>query len=248
MLGTEVILGLFGDMFKQIWWAIPLAFVILFFMAKINKAEKKRNQERRAAKKIETKQKEKSEAETAKKLFEKFPDLKYVQNDMNTPNAVEELKQVSKKREYSPEEKKAWGAKQKELKDGLIEKGSNYELFVADHYRSKGYDVLEHGKEYGKLDKGIDLIAKKENEIIIIQCKNWKAGGKFTVDHAIVKEFIGNVATFLDKNAIYKDYIVKKIFAVSERVLDKSAMEFITANKQTIRYLHLPMKDSNPEG
>jgi hypothetical protein len=45
-----------------------------------------------------------------------------------------------------------------------------------------------------------------------------------------------------------QEALVKKIFAVSERVLDKSAMEFITANKQTIRYLHLPMKDSNPEG
>ena len=232
----------------SIWWVIPLAFIILFFMAKINKAEKERKQVNRLNKRKEAKQKEKSEVETAKKLFEKFPDLKYVQNDINLPTDIEEPKPVSKKREYSPEEKKAWGAKQKELKDGLIEKGSNYELFVAEHYRSKGYDVLEHGKEYGKLDKGIDLIAKKENEIIIIQCKNWKAGGKFTVDHAIVKEFIGNVATFLDKNAIYKDYIVKKIFAVSERVLDKSAMEFITANKQTIRYLHLPMKDSNPEG
>ena len=248
MLGQEAIFGAFGNMFMQTWWLWLLGGVFIVFKAKINKAEKQRNQERRAAKRKDTKQKEKSEVETAKKLFEKFPDLKYVQNDINTPIAIEEPKTVSKKREYSPEEKKAWGAKQKELKDGLIEKGSNYELFVADHYRSKGYDVLEHGKEYGKLDKGIDLIAKKDNEIIIIQCKNWRAGGKFSIDHAMVKEFIGNVATFLDKNSIYADYIVKKIYAISEPILDRSAIEFIMANKKTIRYLHLPMKDSNPEG
>lgn len=205
---TTALTGPIIKAFISIWWILPVAFVILFFKAKINKWEKEKKQENRLNKKKETKQKEKNEIET---------------------------------------EKKTWGDKKKEFKDGIIEKGSDYELFVADHYRSKGYDVLEHGKEYGKLDKGIDLIAKKDNEIIIIQCKNWRAGGKFTIDHTMVKEFIGNVATFLDKNAIYKDYIVKKIFAVSEKVLDKSAMEFITANKQTIRYLHLPMKDSNPE-
>jgi Holliday junction resolvase-like predicted endonuclease len=101
--------------------------------------------------------------------------------------------------------------------------------------------VLEHGKEYGKLDKGIDLIAKKEKEVIFIQCKNWKADGKVKIDHVKIKEFIGNVATFLEKNTVYKDYEVKRIFAVAEPILDKSAIEYIKANKNIVRYLHLPM-------
>lgn len=229
----------------NIWMIIAIAAIIviifMFYTVIIEglKTNKQKTEEEREKNKYESEQMAKRAIEKDA-LYNKIIDL---QN-----KTIEEPKQVSKKREYSSEEKKAYAIKQREFRENLTAKGRKYEAFVAEHFQELGYDVLEHGKEYGKLDKGIDLIAKKDNEIIIIQCKNWRAGGKFSVDHAIVKEFIGNVATFLDKNAIYKDYIVKKIFAVSERVLDKSAMEFITANKQTIRYLHLPMKDSNPEG
>jgi Holliday junction resolvase-like predicted endonuclease len=49
--------------------------------------------------------------------------------------------------------------------------GFVYEKFVGQILEDEGYEVNYNGLEKGWLDKGIDLIAKKGNEINFIQCK-----------------------------------------------------------------------------
>jgi len=60
-----------------------------------------------------------------------------------------------------------------------------FEYFIGEYYRQKDYSVVQG--EDGP-DGGIDLIAKKNGEKIIIQCKHWKA---YKVDVKIARELYG---------------------------------------------------------
>ncbi|MCZ8528615.1 restriction endonuclease [Alteromonas sp. PRIM-21] len=61
----------------------------------------------------------------------------------------------------------------------------NFEELVAEAYRRQGYRVTEGG--YGA-DGGIDLVLKKGDEIILVQCKQWKAQ---KVGVSVVREMFG---------------------------------------------------------
>ncbi|GHS86447.1 hypothetical protein FACS189487_00720 [Campylobacterota bacterium] len=54
-----------------------------------------------------------------------------------------------------------------------IEKGEKYERQIGAELQKEGYIVKYRGLERGKEDGGIDLIAKKDDEIMLVQCKNW---------------------------------------------------------------------------
>ena len=61
----------------------------------------------------------------------------------------------------------------------------NFEELVAEAYRRQGYRVTEGG--YGA-DGGIDLVLKKGDEKILVQCKQWKAQ---KVGVSVVREMFG---------------------------------------------------------
>lgn len=73
-------------------------------------------------------------------------------------------------------------------------KGKRYERKVSQYYRSKGYNVIEYGLEKGFNDEGIDVIAKKDNEILLIQCKNWK--GSKRIGEPMIQQFYGSTCFF----------------------------------------------------
>lgn len=49
--------------------------------------------------------------------------------------------------------------------------GLIYEKYVGQVLESEGFEVKYNGLEKGFLDKGIDLIASKDNQLFFIQCK-----------------------------------------------------------------------------
>jgi len=51
--------------------------------------------------------------------------------------------------------------------------GRDYEMYVGYSYEQKGYSIEYKGIIDGFEDLGRDIIAKKNNEICIIQCKRW---------------------------------------------------------------------------
>ena len=61
----------------------------------------------------------------------------------------------------------------------------NFEELVAEAYRRQGYRVTEGG--YGA-DGGIDLVLRKGEEIVLVQCKQWKAQ---KVGVSVVREMFG---------------------------------------------------------
>jgi restriction system protein len=62
----------------------------------------------------------------------------------------------------------------------------DFELLVGEGFRLKGYTVVENGG--GGADGGIDLSLKKDGEVFLVQCKQWRA---YKVSVSIVRELFG---------------------------------------------------------
>ena len=120
----------------------------------------------------------------------------------------------------------------------ILKKGHDFERYVAEHYKSIGYEVLLNGIIHGKKDNGIDIICNKNNELILIQCKNWKENSKYKVTHLILKAFIGCCSEYTSKNQILN----KKVefhFVTSNNILDTSAKKYL-AESTRLKYKMLP--------
>jgi len=128
-----------------------------------------------------------------------------------------------------------------QLKQEWIKKGKEYEKFVGKYFEKQGYFIKYNGIEKGKKDNSIDIIAMKKEEVIFIQCKNWKENGKYKISHKDIKAFIGDTHTFIKENSQYKNYKIKRLFVISGKILDKSAYAYIKEHQDTIRYLLLKM-------
>jgi hypothetical protein len=75
------------------------------------------------------------------------------------------------------------------------EVGRLYERFIGFQYESKGYDVLYFGILEGFDDMGRDLICKKGNETIIVQCKCWQH--EKTIHEKHINQLYGTCAKYL---------------------------------------------------
>ncbi len=113
-----------------------------------------------------------------------------------------------------------------------IEKGRVYEEYIAKKYRKKGYIVWEHGKEMGRADLGIDLVATKDNRVILIQCKNWSTHHQYKITTRDIKAFRTDGRDFLDKNFEYRDYDISLEFILSGDFIDKGAKVYIDVIKK----------------
>ncbi len=66
----------------------------------------------------------------------------------------------------------------------------DFELLVGEVFRMRGFTVLEN--DSGGADGGIDLVLKKEGEIFLVQCKQWRA---YKVSVTVVRELLGVMVT-----------------------------------------------------
>lgn len=80
-----------------------------------------------------------------------------------------------------------------------VERGMSFEKQVAKYFEDLDYKVDHRGLKYKKVDKGIDILAKKEDTYILIQCKNYAATTR--IKHNLVKEFNSNCFDFITKNS-----------------------------------------------
>ncbi len=76
--------------------------------------------------------------------------------------------------------------KTKDLADIKSMRWQQFEFLVGEYYRRKGYSVTEAGGN--SPDGGIDLVAQKNGEKIVVQCKHWKA---YKVDVKVARELYG---------------------------------------------------------
>ncbi len=111
-----------------------------------------------------------------------------------------------------------------------------YTEYIADHYRALGYSVTEYGKEYDVENNTIDLIVKKDDEVIFIQCKEWNKNNLHKIDDKDIKLLRIDTYDFLEKNPIFKTYKIKMRYILSENFIDSSAISYIDTCKDDIGY------------
>lgn len=118
------------------------------------------------------------------------------------------------------------------------EKGEQYELQILGYYKKQGYKVYPQGLIKGKADGGIDLIAHKDKETLLIQCKNW--------EHSQVKQehlriFLGDCTAYIEQNQkTLAKRSVRRVFITSCKNMDYGVKKFVEENNieyNIIRYL-----------
>ena len=129
--------------------------------------------------------------------------------------------------------------------------GKMYERYVGYLYEQKGFKVEYRGIEMGLKDGGIDLICRKNGEILLVQCKNWNMESTIYEKH--ICQLYG-ASRFYDKDSIQMEYSgslfadavwdrVTPVF-VSTTKLDNHAIE--VANKLGVKIENIPFDRTYP--
>lgn len=66
----------------------------------------------------------------------------------------------------------------------------DFELLVGEVFRMRGFTVIEN--DNGGADGGVDLVLRKEGEVFLVQCKQWRA---YKVPVNVVRELLGVMVT-----------------------------------------------------
>jgi restriction system protein len=111
--------------------------------------------------------------------------------------------------------------------------GDEYEKKVGKYYEEKGYIVDYNGLKKGLNDGGIDLICKNENEILLIQCKNWK---NWKVKHIHVKAFHSDSIKYIDENNLKNENVKLKYVVLNNQILHNSAIQIFRNRYYNCRY------------
>lgn len=107
--------------------------------------------------------------------------------------------------------------------------GRDYEMYIGYLYENKGFRIEYNGIIKKLEDLGRDLIAKKQNEILIIQCKNWSQEKEIHEKH--VFQLYGSVVLYKIQNPQAN---VKGVFITSTQ-LSSTAKDIATYLKIEIK-------------
>lgn len=72
--------------------------------------------------------------------------------------------------------------------------GRDYERYIGYFFENEGWDVIYHGIIEGVADAGRDLIASKNSQTLIIQCKRWSAEKQIHEKH--ISQLFGTVEEY----------------------------------------------------
>lgn len=128
--------------------------------------------------------------------------------------------------------------------------GRLYERYVGYLYEEKGYDVEYVGIFKGKEDLGRDLICKKNNEIVIVQCKRWSKFKRIYEKH--IFQFFGTVFKYTDENkgknvhAVF--YCTTKLSDLARRFANELDIELVENHKFDQQYPCIKCNISRVDG
>lgn len=144
---------------------------------------------------------------------------------------------ISLKNQIKELEKKLPKVYSKEEIENMKKAGDNFEIEVGKYFENAGFSVEYRGLELGVLDGGIDLIAKKDKTIFLIQCKYWKK--KDSITHNMIKEFYGNCNFYIDKHNLDRNHIVCIYVIANVNSLHFQAYNIFKEHYQKCRFLLL---------
>ncbi len=187
-------------------------------------------------------------------LLKLFPDLSEYVDDFDTISNLEKyntIREVKEDSDYSKlylskeeyEKLSIDDRNQKALNNYIKGKktnwqiGRDYELFCGQYYENRGWGVQFYGMEKKLEDLGRDLIAKKGNEVLIIQCKYW-AKSKLIHEKHILQLYATSYIEELTKNDLFTSY--KPVF-ITNTSLSETALKFAKVLK--VEVINLEMSD-----
>jgi len=122
--------------------------------------------------------------------------------------------------------------------------GNYYEEFISNKYLDYGYDIENRGIKESFNDGGLDIIAKKDNSIVLVQCKNWSMSNTYKINQKDLRAFVGDCFLYL-KDINLEGIKVSYHYIVShENILTKSAQIFLKENS-FIKFKCIPYESSN---
>ncbi|AQQ59041.1 hypothetical protein XJ32_01760 [Helicobacter bilis] len=138
---------------------------------------------------------------------------------------------------YKPKRKKLTKSRSYVVDYAAInkQKGDDYERQIGRFYQQQGYKVYFKGIKEGRRDQGIDLIAYKGREAILIQCKNWE---NTQVKQEHLRIFLGDCTAYLEQNQkIFAKKNVSRVFVTSCENLDYGVKKFLEENSMEYRII-----------
>jgi hypothetical protein len=109
--------------------------------------------------------------------------------------------------------------------------GRDYELYVGYKYSLKGYDIDYFGSYMGIEDLGRDIIAKKDGEVLIIQCKYWSSKKQIHENH--INQLFGTMMCYCIEHNVERPNV--KGILVTNIELSKTAKQM--ANMLKVEYV-----------
>jgi hypothetical protein len=88
--------------------------------------------------------------------------------------------------------------------------GREYERFIGYNYESLGYDVLFTGAIHGFEDMGRDLIAQRDSELRVIQCKYWSQNK--TIHEKHIFQLFGSTLEYAFRLGTFDDLTQLSLF------------------------------------
>jgi len=104
--------------------------------------------------------------------------------------------------------------------------------YIAKRYKNKKYNVWNHTNDTGKNDKGINIIVKKNRNIILIHCQ--LATTNITTDD--LKEFEKQRDKFILENPLFKNYNIILHYSLTGFFLTENAFWYIHEHTNIITY------------
>jgi len=112
------------------------------------------------------------------------------------------------------------------------QESKEYKELLRNYYKEKGYILWDFSEKKTQDNKNINYIAKKNREIILMNCPN--SPNDITLED--IKEFESHKDEFIVKNPIFEDYDIKLQYNLSSFALSESAFTYIKEHTESISY------------
>jgi restriction system protein len=119
--------------------------------------------------------------------------------------------------------------------------GNNYEKFIANKYIELGYEVILNGINKNVNDGGIDLIAKKENSIILVQCKNWSMSNEYKINQKDLRAFLGDGFIYMKENGLLNTKVSFHFIVSHDNILNEGALKFLS-EQNILKFKYVPFE------
>jgi hypothetical protein len=110
--------------------------------------------------------------------------------------------------------------------------GREFERFAGYCFEQDGYDVVYHGAVEGFEDLGRDLIATKDKEVLVVQCKFWSTHKKIHEKH--IYQLYGTFCDYVISNNLGRDSTQNELFG-ERAAFNNSTPLFLTTAKLSDR-------------